>query len=266
MKHPALEELNDHVDGELSDNQESELVAHLAGCDTCRAAVASIRRAVATLASLEPPSLTAADHRALRTRLLETKPTRVSPAWKAALGGVAVLAVIAALAFLFVPRPQESAELGRLGTDSAAQGEPLVFTSDAEIRDVVSSQPEVKAAAGRYRVLDVGSRQEPAIERAVTALSARSDSESSGGTYEQAPSKPAADRSAESCVRKVLQTQPHAMLPLLARPAKYKGADAWVVVFAWTPSAEEDAPLDRLQVWVLSPKDCATLNYSQQKL
>jgi anti-sigma factor RsiW len=60
MTHPDLERLNDFVDGRLAPATHASVDAHLAGCASCRDAVAVLRDTVATAAAL-PPALPVPD-------------------------------------------------------------------------------------------------------------------------------------------------------------------------------------------------------------
>ncbi len=63
-------------------------------------------------------------------------------------------------------------------------------------------------------------------------------------------------RAADECLGKVVSTQSHPMIPLVAREASFEGRPAWLLVFAWSPDASGNEPLDQWQTWLVDPVDC----------
>lgn len=63
-------------------------------------------------------------------------------------------------------------------------------------------------------------------------------------------------QAADECLGKVVGTQGYPMIPLVAREASFEGRPAWLLVFAWSPDASGDEPLDQWQTWLVGPVDC----------
>jgi hypothetical protein len=63
-------------------------------------------------------------------------------------------------------------------------------------------------------------------------------------------------QAADECLGKVAGTQNYPMVPLVSREASFEGRPAWLLVFAWSPVASGDDPLDRWQTWLVDPVDC----------
>jgi anti-sigma factor RsiW len=93
---PELEELSAYLDQELTGAQRQELESHLAGCETCRRRLESLRQTVHALKELPreapPRAFTIPPQRAQRRRF-------TPQGWAAGLAAVAVLALVVAVAF-----------------------------------------------------------------------------------------------------------------------------------------------------------------------
>jgi len=55
--HLTTEQLSAHLDGQLSDLEQSQLEAHLKTCEWCQQALTDLRRTVALLHALPRPAL-----------------------------------------------------------------------------------------------------------------------------------------------------------------------------------------------------------------
>ncbi|MGI8426800.1 MAG: anti-sigma factor family protein [Actinomycetota bacterium] len=175
-----------------------------------------------------------------------------------------------------------------------AAGSPLKLASGRDIRRVVGALPVVSDQVGKYSVSAAtkagrnagvsetspgrpessaddaagqdsaaGSKTLESGQQAAPALAPDTDAEGfiappsgqTGQTFEPKFSKSAG----ESCLGKVAATQGSTLVALLAQKADYQGKPAWMLAFAWTPSKNPEAKLDRVQVWIFAPEDCATL-------
>jgi hypothetical protein len=76
----------------------------------------------------------------------------------------------------------------------------------------------------------------------------RRDSEGAAGFSKQAQ---------DQCLAKVAEAHDRRLFPLLAREARFRGQPAWLLVYASSPSGDASAPLDRVQVYLIPPADCA---------
>jgi hypothetical protein len=67
-------------------------------------------------------------------------------------------------------------------------------------------------------------------------------------------------QAADECLGKVVSTQSYPMIPLVAREASFEGRPAWLLVFAWSPDASGNEPLDQWQTWLVDPVECRDLS------
>jgi hypothetical protein len=136
---PQLEELSAYLDHELPGAQRQELESHLAGCETCRRRLESLRQtvhAVGALPSEVPPrAFTIPPQRAQRSRL--------TPAgWAAGLTAAAVLGLVVLVA-LTSPH----------GGGGTAGGTALQFQRAAPQASKAAGNPDELSAAPAYKAL-----------------------------------------------------------------------------------------------------------------
>lgn len=259
--HVEPEAISAYLDGEVGEAERARIEGHLAGCDRCGELRASLQGAALAVAALPQPVPTPDEARAIRLAVLGEGTSAALPARRAwppriwaLAGGVALLgAGIVGYAFLR-SAPREAGVTGAARPQMEA-GPPMDFASDEQLRDAVAARSEVKEALARYRVADVGEQQGEQIRRLAGSSASA-----------EAPAQAPAARSitgagAEECIRAVLRTQPYPMMPLVAEPATYRESEVWLLVFAWTTSSQEDARLDRVQVWLVTRTDCTPVNF-----
>lgn len=216
------------------------------------------------------------------------------PQW--ALAGGLVLVAFTALAFsLFRPEGRgASDEALTEAAAPASGGAGFNFESGDQVDRTVAALPEVTAGMNRYRAGDTDRRD--AEEKRVKVFTGPGESPGStspGAPQAMARSETAADsagnavpgvpapaaespgtagegsassqnsapslftnQAADECLGRVSGTQSYPMVPLLAREASFEGRPAWLLVFAWSPDASGDEPLDRWQSWLVDPVDC----------
>lgn len=271
MRHIKTETLSAHLDQETTEEERLSIPAHLRQCPACAEQLANLTRAKQAMSSLEQIALTADEQRTLRTIVLDRsrikasrapRPRRALAAFWAVASGVAVVAGMIVFANVGTRNNKEISGIG--GTDTAAI---LQFESPEQVRTMVEGWAEVGQGIKQYRVSDVGAHQEEAIK--ALAPNTSSDPAPRGTQDPEVVQVPLdADYpqgSDQRCLRSVLQLQRHPTMPLVVRQATFKTAPAWLLVYVWTPNLNDDAPLDRLQYWLVNPSDCAALNYSSSR-
>lgn len=269
--HPTHEQISAFIDGEAAAPDRDRLKNHCESCPECAATKARFERAASALGAVSLPEPTADQHRKLRQAILDQQ---VKPHFflgrPAVAGGLAV-ALLAAIAIASIRSPRSQQEQpGSLASGGMAiEEQSFDFESDAEIRSSVASLAEVTEA--RYTTEDVGTEQEGAYSVAADSSQTRSGTAASSKgaqSGDQALSQESGGSAGSGidpqvgaeCSRKILKTQPYPMIPLLIRNATYKKQPAWLLVYAWTASQEQNAPLDQVQVWLVDPAKCAELS------
>lgn len=264
--HPTGEQLSAFIDGETAAPDRDRLKAHLETCPGCAALKARLEQACIALTALDLPQPSADQHRALRQAILDVPARRrfffAHPAF---VGGIALASLAAVAVVALRPKPVEKASTVAQG-DLAARIESFDFASDDDIRSSVARLPEVTNA--RFTSEDIGTEQEGAYSVALGSSEAGSPKSMRSGADQDAPQQKTS-RAAGSgidpqvagsnCSRKILKTQPYPMIPLLIRSATYKQQPAWLLVYAWTASQAQNAPLNQIQVWLVDPAKCADL-------
>ena len=293
-RHLEPESLSAYLDGELDGRERSEVEEHLATCADCSAVRARLAATMGTLAALEPVTMTVDEHRTLRQTILNSRPAPSTsrrfgfPQW--AMAGGLVLVAFTALAFSFL-RPEGRDASEEALTEAAlpgSDGDGFNFESGEQVDRTVAALPEVTAGLNRYRAGDADRRdadlkQETfagressesaaappqALARTDTAAdsagnaapgipapAAEAPGTASGGST-SAQNSLFTNQAADECLSRVAGTQSYPMVPLLAREASFEGRPAWLLVFAWSPDASGDEPLDRWQSWLIDPVDC----------
>ena len=152
--------------------------------------------------------------------------------------------------------------LSAVGRESRSTGGSEPGAAAPETSGVQDSDANAKSLGGRAQPAPAGVSAAPTP--ATAAASTPAPAPAAGGQFSLPASSPAAEPAfsygdGRSCLDKVLDAQPYALAPLLARKAQFQGRAAWALVYAWTPSKDPSAKLDRVQVWILSAEDCKAL-------
>jgi hypothetical protein len=286
--HIETESLSAYLDGETTPAERTLIEAHLAACTVCTEQAGSLRRASAALAALPVVGPTVDQARAIRQAVIaqtEKRAGGIYRRWRAVYGlAAAVALVVLGVVGYSVITPGKGARV--TGVTSAA-GKSIALpelVTDQQVKQVVTSRPEVTAATGRYTVSDVGKLQSSKVEAvsgesnqaskagggpytrggesSASSSSTSADSGLAGGVAPQAEAPP---RPLRDCVLQTLQSQPYPMIPLLAVQVTYKGSPAYLLVYAWTNSLESTAHLDRIQVWLVDQTTCTPINFQSFK-
>lgn len=235
--------MHEHLDDEaLSALLDMGSIEVISSCPRCSARYRAMLSASTTLRETDPPHMTADEARTLRLGILAATARRSPARWIAAAAGSAAILVAVGL-YVSGPRGRNDSVGGPSTLLELRAIEAI--DSDSDIRSIVEGDPQVKASLGRYRVSDVGSEK----DQAPAAQAPR-------GNFDGADTE-----SIESCTAKVRRTQSYPMISALARSVTFKTQPAYLLVYLWTSSTQDDAPLDRVQAWVVSPSQCATLTY-----
>lgn len=291
-KHLEPESLSTYLDGELGGNEKTAVEQHLGSCADCSALRARLASAMGSVAALGPVTMTADEHRVLRQTILKSRPAasgarRFSFPQFALAGGLVIVA-FTALAFSFL-RPGERGTSQDAPSEAAAptlSAPSFKFESGDEVDRTVAALPEVTAGVSQYRAGDARRRDTDTnrvevfagpdaaggATQGAPAPMARAENDSGGNAGPEAPVSAGTDeetataqdgaptlfsaQAADECLGKVVSTQSYPMIPLVAREASYEGRPAWLLVFAWSPNASGDEPLDRWQTWLVDPVDC----------
>lgn len=265
--------LSAHLDGEVSGSEVARIEAHLDSCGQCSARSSALKKAMLAVASLPEEVPTSDESRAIRLAVIQARASR-RPAWQrwAALSGAAALfvGIVGTGAVLLRDGSTRNEPTSGLALDSAqrAGSEEVVFDSDDAVRDGVGALPELSGATGRYRVRDVGTQQAQALEGFASSPAFAESSEKAAGARGESKGAPARSSAADStevplatCLKTILRSQPYSMMPVAARPAIYKGTPAWLLIYAFTSSTDEDASLDRIQAWLFPRTRCSPEDY-----
>lgn len=257
--HEPTEVLSAYLDGEVTGSERARIESHLRTCEECssrKEALQGVMNAVASLPEIIP---TPDEARTIRLAVIGrlSKFPRFWRMWVAAAGVAAVLVGISSVTVLTRGPGEIQTTAGSAEDMGSIESETLVFASPEEVRSAALSLPEVQEGAGRYRVADVGAEQSEAVgavsgeDRVAggAALRARGASEAEESAAVEVP--------LQECLSTILQSQPYPMMPVAARAAIFKGAPAWLLVYAWTNSTDENARLDRIQVWVVGRSNCS---------
>ncbi|HLF69439.1 MAG TPA: hypothetical protein VI541_00600 [Actinomycetota bacterium] len=235
--------MHEHLDDEaLSGLLDTDGIETISSCPRCSGRYRAMLSASTILREIDPAPMTADEVRELRLGILAATARRPPARWIAAAAGSVAILVAVGL-YISGPRPRNDGVGGPRTMELRAAR--LDIASEGDIRSIVEDDPQVKAGLGRYRVSDVGSEKGQVSEA-------------------QAPSNLYSDasiESIESCITKVRRSQSYPMISVLAREATFKSQPAYLLAYVWTSSTEDDAPLDRVQAWVVSPSQCATLTY-----
>lgn len=255
--HADTEALSAFIDGELGAEERLATTEHLRVCDACRAELESLRRANAMLASLPPKSLSSEASRELRKAVLEKAPGRRRRQRWGAVAGAIGLAAAVLIGVVVLPDL-----LGRPGTVDEEAAElaafPSSFADASELEAAVRDDPEVTRALDAYTVSDVAGTQESEVGRLSAPSEAEQADAPSGSASLEADSSPTTQ---EGCLRLVLSKVDYPMIPVLSRSITYQGVDSFLYVFAWTDDDRPDAPLDRIQIWVMTASECTQQLY-----
>lgn len=284
--------LSAYLDDQVSSSEKEAVTGHLAACGDCRGQMDDLSAVIQLVKGLPAVLPTEDETRMLHESITAaaTTPRRsgwLRPAW-AGLGAAAAL-IVAVVAFGSVARgPGSSAT--KVGSGTAAGSMSLSFGTDDEVRQAVSGNPRIAAATKKYSSDDVGTMQasllqslpevrslENAAAADQTAGRFLAPSSSSGAAGAGAPSPRLDAQSAAApsafpagsgkiCLGKVLRSQPYPMIPLYAGESSYKTQPAWLLIYAWTPSRSDNAPLNQVQAWMVQPSDCRTLMYQSFKI
>lgn len=266
--HLDAEALSAYIDEEVDLHERERIDAHIGRCSDCQRLLEILRGAASAISRLEDASVTPDEHRLLRQAVLDARPgiRRWGPMW--GLAGVTALVVVGVFGFFSFQRQgslvDDRSSERRMATGPVQEARSFDFVSDEQIRSVVSSQGQVVSGIDRFTVADVGTEQEPAIHMALSSTAAATIAREDKAAEDPAAgrSSPSADFSSTSgqiCIRKVLRSQPYPMIPLLAAPASYKQKTAWLLVYAFTADQTSTSRLDRAQIWLISPEECARL-------
>ncbi|HVE75871.1 MAG TPA: zf-HC2 domain-containing protein [Actinomycetota bacterium] len=281
--HATPETLSALIDDELASDERARIQEHIHTCAQCAGrhdALASTAHKMRSLPEVVPtPSESLALRRTLldnvpvraraasvaSTFLKRTRPQKTSPGW--AIAGLIGLVAVAAAGWA-VLRPSGQAFNPEPAADTTAS-EVFNFDNDEEIRDTLSAHPDVRSGAGKYTVADVGTAQDEA-SKVVAGRAGPPPQEQRTATdssqQEEAGAPGAATQSASSCLELVLRRIPYPAMPVLARSATFKQEPAWVLAYAYSTNRRKDAPLNSVQVWIVRPADCSTLQYSSFRI
>lgn len=270
-EHATDSDLSAYLDGELEQPARARVEDHLLRCEQCLERRGTLEQTVHAVASLPEVSPTADESRAIRLAIIESRKARPKTwrFWTAIAGSAAIVAGVTGAAILARgpgSGPTTTASEARL--DLPEQTLVVLATGDnEEIRHAVTSLPEFEGATERFRVADVGAEQSESLEAfafAIRGASASAEKSDRSGEAAGAPARvltPAPAQLPEvplhECLRTILLSQPYPMMPVAARPALFKGTPSWLLVYAFTRSARDDDPLDRVQVWLVDRRTCS---------
>lgn len=267
-EHIPIDELSAYLDGESAPAEHEVIERHLGSCAQCSGDHARLQHAAALVAALPQVKPTPDESRAIRIRVLEEMERTRRPARRvwAAAGAVALLGA-GVFGFLALSRGPREAGPPAAMKESLDEG-PLIFDSEREVTQIVASHPQVRAGLDRYRVGDVGTRQQEALEAfgpsEMAAMPADTSSQAPEAGEARTSAATAAERTIGDCLRTILRGQPFPLMPILARPAVFKGTPGYLLVYAWTRSADnENARLNLTQVWVVDRVSCTVLHFQQ---
>lgn len=259
--HTSDEVLSAYIDGEAPAAERAEIESHLDACANCRERKDALFRAKEAVAGLPQVEMNADEVRDLRRALASTA-SRRAPLWPriAAVAGALGVVLVAFVGYRAF-RQESGVTCAPPPADTA---DVRAFESDTEIAAEVSADDNIKSALGACRVADVGKSQEAALEKYEVGESARLDQGSEGTeqTAEayDAPAPAAGDagtaRSLAFCLRDRIKSIPNPTMPISARAVVYRGEQAWMLVYAYSDTADESDSLDLIQIWVVKQVDC----------
>jgi hypothetical protein len=265
--HEDPEALSAYLDGALDAGELSRVEGHLASCEECSNLRTRLKVASSAVASLGETSLDVDESRKLRQSVLDATSKRSSwltPARLAgALGAAALIgAGVIGLNVMTQTAENPTADLaGRQGSLEEAAPAAIseqTFNSPEELLAIAKEDPDVLRGVTRFTVSDVGEVQDGELQRSTNAgEEAQSDIASSDSTYGAAAA--VSPTPLWGCHRKVLQEKPYPTVPIAAKPAVYKGEKAWMLVYAFTYSHEENAALDYIRLQLVRRTDCGLL-------
>lgn len=258
MNHEDIEKLSAFLDHQVSDEERRRIEGHLESCPECAAIRSALARAAGALASLPQVNPDPDEARAIRTAILERRrrrPVFAGARLWALSGSIAGLLLITVAVAVVRDRGVERASA------PALVGAPADFATEEEVRSTVLGDPRIQDGLRRYRLSDVGERQAQVAQALAPEDEAPAAESAEGDGQPQAQDQTrGTQRSLAFCLRSVMRSITYPVMPLAARPATFKGQVAWLLVFAYTTSTDEDAPLDRLQIWVVDRLECFPLN------
>lgn len=264
MTHETIESLSAYLDDEIDAPARSAIETHLRDCSECRGRVETLRRASAALSQLPEITPTPDESRALRLGVREALPSGRrwlrAPAGLALAGGLGlVLAGFVAFAVFF--GGAQRASLDRSAEEAAPAVGSLAsqdLSSEDEIVEAVRSDSVVAEKRRAYTVADVGRSQDSALRE--FAFSSESPPRSGEALREEAGGAEESDRAGERslgfCLEAILRTQRRPTMPASAAAVNYQGEPAYLLVYVYTDSTADDAPLDKVQVWVVDRVGC----------
>lgn len=265
--HEDPEALSAYLDGELDAEEYERVRDHLASCEECTRLNTSLKAASAAVSSLQHVSPTADESRKLRQAALSAakRPGWFTPARLAgALGAAAVIGagIIGLSVMTKAPLDTQTAADAERGSLSGAAAPAALseqsFNSERELLAAAEDDPVVINGASRFNVSDVGEMQQRELRRiTVAAEEAQADAPSVESTT--AGGAAAAPTPLWDCQRKALQEKPYPTMPVVAKPAIYKGEKAWLLVYAFTYSRGENDALDHIRLQLVRRTDCTLL-------
>ena len=278
MKHEELETLSAYIDDEVVTEERFRIDEHLESCPTCKRnfdVLEAARRAITRLDDVAP---TAEESRAIRRFLLDYQGRKRrfsvvapgasmrrwqrTPVW--GFAGVVVL-VVTVFALSNLPRPGNRSttvnESPKLSTSDAA----FAFADPQQTLNTISSWEVVKQGVDRWKVQDVGTHQQTELAK-IRPLEGGTEPQESGGADGPTVTTLPIDRqypagSYRECMGSTLKSQKNPTMPIAVRKATYKKEPAWLMVYVWSTTNAAEAPLDRVQFWLVSPQDCRVLHY-----
>lgn len=273
--HLSTDQISAFIDDALMGDEHASARQHLDACGACAQETARMRSVSRLVAGLGEVTVDADAHRVIRQAVLTQ--TKAGPArrWRlVAASGTALLIVAGGAWFATSGRQMKG---GEVASGLRADSEALSFDDEGAVRDAVVKDPAVIAGLKSYRVRDVGeTKRKLALQDTgggsgtTSGAATEADDRSSGPSAGSSTDKLAAHARTfavpvTECLDRVLASQPYPMVPLVTTDARFKGAPAWLFVFAWTTSTADDARLDRLQIWLMGQDDCGTLSFAQLK-
>lgn len=247
----------------------STVADHVVTCPDCRSVAegyTALRRVLRDLPRPEPPNALQGEIADLVKRIAEEdiagrKARRRLTTIAASAVGVAALAAIVGLlgwaggrgpTTLESPTPATSPERPVPATTDPAPRDPSgprpvfvnqgrSFSDTHAVEESIKEDPTVRAFRESYTAEDVGANQ-----RNMQILLA-----------EQARGTPG--RSLAECMNVVLRAVPRPILPAYVERAKYRGTDAWLVVFVYAPDSAPRTPLSESIFYSMAVEDCRFL-------
>ncbi|MDQ4148757.1 MAG: zf-HC2 domain-containing protein [Actinomycetota bacterium] len=274
--HVTVEDLSAYLDSELDPKERTEVQRHLSGCSSCAAEMQRLELASEALGALPQLELTADEHRTLRQAVLSSRADRPSAAgWRRlVLAGGFALASLAVIGVITV-RPWERPPAEQATEAAAPPDGVLELSSPAEVRRAVANLPEVAAirdfagatGGGEARTLQSQAREDSggagAAARSGDGAEGGDGQDGDGAPERAAPAAAPPERVEDECLTKVAREEGPGLTPLAARPARFEGEPASLLVFRLAPP-DDPAASSRIRVWLIRPQDCAA--YSGQAL